>query len=112
MTDTFENRLRKARKAKGFTQKSLAKALNISDAAISDWERGISKPRGANLINLGVTLSIDTHSLLNGQSNPSKQELIIEKIMSLPIESQEALFDLLERGKLQPVLAALRASDS
>ena len=31
------------RKAKGFTQKDLARQLGITDKAISKWERGVSR---------------------------------------------------------------------
>lgn len=34
--------IKKLRKEKGLTQKDLASSLNITDRAVSKWERGVS----------------------------------------------------------------------
>ena len=36
--------IREARKKKGYTQKDIATHLNITDRAVSKWERGICAP--------------------------------------------------------------------
>ena len=34
------------RKANGYTQKELAEKINVSDKAVSRWERGVSPTKG------------------------------------------------------------------
>lgn len=40
--EKFGNFIKELRKEKGITQKELGEKLNITDKAISKWERGIS----------------------------------------------------------------------
>lgn len=48
------------------SQKDLADILNITDKAISKWERGISFPDISMLIPLSETLEISLYDLLSG----------------------------------------------
>uniref|UniRef100_A0A6C0KDP6 HTH cro/C1-type domain-containing protein n=1 Tax=viral metagenome TaxID=1070528 RepID=A0A6C0KDP6_9ZZZZ len=41
--------LLRARQANGMTQKQLAQRLNVSAAAVQQWESGRAQPRGAQL---------------------------------------------------------------
>lgn len=41
----FAERLRELRTEKGLSMKQLAKALNVTDAAISNWENDINEPK-------------------------------------------------------------------
>ena len=41
----FAERLRELRQEKGLSMKQLAKALNTTDAAISNWENEINEPK-------------------------------------------------------------------
>lgn len=41
----FAQRLRELRQEKGLSMKQLAKELDTTDAAISNWENGINEPR-------------------------------------------------------------------
>lgn len=52
------------RKEAGFTQKSLAEALHITDKAISKWERGLSLPDISLLPKLSLLLDADMSLLL------------------------------------------------
>lgn len=56
----------KKRQAKGFTQETLAEALDISNRSVSKWERGICLPDAKNMSNLCKTLGITYNELLNG----------------------------------------------
>ena len=49
----------------GFTQKTLAGALNITDKAVSKWERGISLPDVGLLPKLALLLDTDVEFLLS-----------------------------------------------
>lgn len=53
------------RKKAGFTQKDLAKALNITDKAVSKWERGICLPDTALLPKLSLLLDMDLNFLVS-----------------------------------------------
>jgi len=54
------------RKKQGLSQKELAEKLNITDKAISKWERGLSFPDISMLIPLSEILEITLYDLLTG----------------------------------------------
>ena len=56
------------RKRAGFTQKTLADCIGISDKAVSKWERGLSLPDISYLGKLAVLLDTDMESLLAGET--------------------------------------------
>jgi len=62
------------RKSNHMTQKDLAEKLNITDKAVSKWERGLSCPDISLLSSIADILGITTDELLNGQK--SKDESI------------------------------------
>lgn len=55
------------RKEKGMTQKQLAEALNVTDKAVSKWERGLSFPDISMLEPLSELLDISIMELLAGE---------------------------------------------
>lgn len=57
----------KCRKEKKLTQEQLASKLNISDRAISKWERGLSLPDASLMIELCEILGINVNELLSGE---------------------------------------------
>lgn len=58
--------IRNKRQEHGMSQKDLAKTLNISDKAVSKWERGKTFPDISMLIPLSETLDISLYDLLTG----------------------------------------------
>jgi len=58
--------IKKKRKEKGLTQKQLADKLNITDRAVSEWERGICCPDISLLKDLTRILEISLNELLSG----------------------------------------------
>ncbi len=54
------------RKKQGLSQKGLASKLNITDKAVSKWERGISFPDISMLIPISKVLEISLYDLLTG----------------------------------------------
>lgn len=72
------------RKIKKLTQEQLSAKLNISDRAISKWERGICLPDASIMIPLCEILSINVNELLSGEmlnekeSNQKSEELLVE----------------------------------
>lgn len=62
------------RKALGMTQAELAQRMNVTDKAVSKWERNISCPDTASLARLAETLNISLDELLSGQAAVSRQK--------------------------------------
>lgn len=62
------------RKAKNMTQKDLAEKLNITDKAVSKWERGISLPDITILPGLSDILEITVTELLNGEKENDEED--------------------------------------
>jgi transcriptional regulator with XRE-family HTH domain len=58
--------IRNKRQALGMSQKDLAEVLNISDKAVSKWERGKTFPDISMLIPLSEALEISLYDLLTG----------------------------------------------
>lgn len=60
----FATRLRELRIEKGLSMKQLAKALNTTDAAISNWENGINEPKVSYLKSIALYFGVTTDYLL------------------------------------------------
>jgi len=73
------------RKELGMTQKDLAEKLNITDKAVSKWERGIACPDTASIPKLAQILGISLEELMNAESAESNghrgAEYLIELIL-------------------------------
>ena len=55
------------RKEKGLTQKQLAEALNVTDKAVSKWERGLSFPDISMLEPISELLGVSIIEILAGE---------------------------------------------
>lgn len=55
------------RKQKNMTQTQLAEKLNITDKAVSKWERGISMPDASIMLELCGILGVSVNDLLSGE---------------------------------------------
>ena len=77
------------RKEKDLTQMQLAEKLNITDKAISKWERGISMPDSSIMIELCDILGISVNELLSGEKivvenhDQKSEELLLEMAKEL-----------------------------
>ena len=76
------------RKEKNMTQLDLAEKLNISDRAVSKWERGINLPDASLMIELSKMFNVTINELLNG-------EIIKNNYME---KAEEKLLELQERN--------------
>ncbi len=70
------------RKDKNLTQAQLAEQLNITDKAISKWERGIAMPDSSIMLELCNILGISVNELLSGEkilmeNNKQKNEQLL-----------------------------------
>ena len=58
--------LRDLRKQKGLSQEQLATAVGVTQGAVSQWEKGRSKPSVAVLMKLADALGVTIDSILKG----------------------------------------------
>lgn len=95
--DKVGNFISERRKAKKLTQEKLAEKLNISDRAISKWERGICLPDASIMIPLCEILDINVNELLSGEMlnekeyNKKSEELLLE-LKRLEEEKDKTIF--------------------
>lgn len=66
------NFIAECRKQKGFTQLQLAEKLNITDKAVSKWERGRAMPDSSIMLGLCDALGISVNELLSGEMDDLK----------------------------------------
>lgn len=62
----FAERLKIVRKSRGHTQKSLAKALDVSKGAVAMWETGKRQPSLEKLSEISDLLQVSTDYLIKG----------------------------------------------
>jgi len=77
------------RKQKALTQMQLAEKLNITDKAISKWERGIAMPDTSIMLELCDILNINVNELLSGEkigmenTNKKNEQLLLDMAKEL-----------------------------
>jgi|Deesub1362A_J573_1020465.scaffolds.fasta_scaffold00112_62 transcriptional regulator with XRE-family HTH domain len=71
----LEYRLRKAREARGWTQSQLAAKLNVSDATISRYEKGVRYPDPEMLKRLAFVLEASVDYLVGNEPHNPDAEL-------------------------------------
>ena len=60
----FAQRLRELRQDRNLSMKQLAKQLNTTDAAISNWENEINEPKISYLLSIAKFFNVSTDYLL------------------------------------------------
>lgn len=88
--EKFGNFIKELRKEKDLTQKELGDKLNITDKAISKWERGLSFPDITILNSLADFFEIDVSELLNRERGKRK-DIDVEKAVKEAIEKYKNL---------------------
>ena len=92
------------RKEKGLTQKQLADALNVTDKAVSKWERGLSFPDISMLEPISEVLGVSIMEILAGERQNESDTISREeaqKIVSASVElSDEEIRHKKERSRL------------
>ena len=74
------------RKKVNLTQSQLAEKLNITDRAVSKWERGLSMPDSSIMLELCSILKISVNDLLSGETvdmenyDKKQEELLLELV--------------------------------
>ena len=62
--DIFSQRLRELRLGKKLSMKQLAKEINTTDAAISNWENGVNEPKISYVISIAKFFGVTSDYLL------------------------------------------------
>lgn len=75
------------RKEKGMTQKELAEKLNITDKAVSKWERDVACPDINTLTKLAEILGVSLDELMNSKSKPTSKNRKTQEIVNLVLKA-------------------------
>ena len=57
-------RIIRARKIAGVSQRELAERLQVSPSMVSQWERGIRKPKNSTMLRIAEALGVDVQELI------------------------------------------------
>lgn len=84
---TFQEIIVELRKEKGLTQQELASKLNITDKAVSKWERGLSYPDITSISQLAKVLGVDSSYLIdsfksNDNNNPYSNKEDVKQLIT------------------------------
>lgn len=71
----FGERIRKSRKAKGLSQEQLARKLHVTQGAVSQWEKELTRPDFDLLDALAEALDTTVSYLLGSTDNPHRPTL-------------------------------------
>ena len=88
------------RKKKSITQEQLAELLNITDRAVSKWERGLSLPDADKMLELCKILDINVNELLSGEKIDMKEyekkneELLLELAKQEELRNKKMIMDM------------------
>ena len=100
------NQIALLRKQKGLTQKELAEKLQVTDKAVSKWERGLNFPDLTLLEPLAEALDTTAVSLL-GIENSSAEEVVADMTDLARQEKDALLREIVNRGWLTVLLGIL-----
>ena len=73
------------RKEKGMTQSDLAKKMNVTDKAVSKWERNLSCPDVNTIPKLAEILGISVDELLNAQKKEVSDNNKMNEILNIAL---------------------------
>ena len=67
-------RIKQFREAEGMTKTDLARRMGVTRQAVSSWERGVSYPTAANLLQMAEFFSCSVDQLLGREEIACKGE--------------------------------------
>ncbi len=92
--------IRELRTQKGLTQAQLAGLINVSDKAVSKWERGLGCPDVSLLGTLSEVLEVNIDRLLEGELGENSGAVTMNKIKFYICEKCGSVFTSLGGGDL------------
>ena len=75
------------RKERNMTQRELAEKMNVTDKAVSKWERGLSCPDVSSLPDLAEALGVPVETLLDAAPKGDQKEGEVNKIVNLVLKA-------------------------
>jgi transcriptional regulator with XRE-family HTH domain len=118
-TDKIGQRIKAAREAFGLTQQEMGEFLQVSRAAVSQWESGETMPGQRYWDLIATTLRMDVAYLLTGKGDPpkvptaeDKRKLTTMRFQALILQGQfdgmiePRIDELIKSGKLDKKLKA------
>lgn len=92
----FAKRLKYFMEIYGFSQKDLAKRMEISEASVSNWVKGIKVPRADKVDKLCVLFGCNRSDLVEDPSLKTLEQELISNYKKLPPEEQETVRSLIK----------------
>ena len=102
---SFNEALKKARKAKGLTQDDVAQALGAKNTTVSNWENGVSRPDVDTLVSLCRLYGISPNDILEYYNDDL---LDAEQHYYLDPEAAEIAQEVQQRPELKILFDASR----
>lgn len=75
------------RKEKGMTQKNLAEQMNVTDKAVSKWERDLACPDINSVPKLAEVLGVSVEELLNASQQEKNKNDTIENVLDIVLKA-------------------------
>ena len=95
----FAEKLRQARQDKGWNQDQLAEAMNLSQSAISQFEKGLRIPTPANITKFSELLGVSKDSLIGEEEMMSEKVKLMRSIQSLSSDGLKKVEDYVNMVK-------------
>jgi transcriptional regulator with XRE-family HTH domain len=89
----FAERLRQARQEKGWLQEELAEEMELSQSAISQFEKGLRIPTPANITKFSEILGVSRDFLVGEEEMMSEKVKLMRSIQSLSPEGLKRVED-------------------
>ena len=106
----LSDNIKNFRKQKGYTQETLAQALNIVRQTVSKWEKGYSVPDADMLENLAEVLDVSVSDLLGKTQDQAEQASELEKISAQLAMINEQMAREMARRKRSRMIKIIVAS--
>ena len=87
MKQTMGVMIAQLRKDKGLTQKDLAEQMNVTDKAVSKWERDLACPDINSIPKLAEVLGVSVEELLNTSKQEKQEPSEGEKILDIVLKA-------------------------
>lgn len=91
---TSGQKIRQLRKQAKLTQLQLGKAVGVSAAAVTQWEKDETRPAGSSLIKLATLFQVDATYLLDNSTNKEIDRLPIHNVSEPPAHYGRQASDL------------------
>lgn len=105
LMDGIGEKIRKARKAAGLTQKAVAKEFDIERVSVTQWENGQTHPTIDKIPRLAKLLGLSEEELLSDahlervEESSSRAQKVSELVTLIPQLRDDVLDALLSRAK-------------